>query len=227
MASNLVEKENAKAAEISALGTINGLLPSAQVFAAQSNSGLAGVPRVVNGQTADSYFVGGTGTMAAQIARHNFPTENIGVFGSVQIYDRQAEADYAIDQLQLRQQQLRVAKDMNQAQVDVTNAVVALRQARVRYAAAAQNTILEKQLFDAEKSKLELGSSTTLFVLLQERDWVLAQASELASMAAWESARLNLDQVTGATLDVNHISLAEAKTGRVSAASVLAATLPN
>ena len=146
-----VERQNVKGAEVSAIGTTNGLLPSAQVFGTNSNAGLAGAPRIANGQTADPYFTGGMGTALGQIARRNFPSESGGAFGSIQINDRQAEADYAIDQLQLRQQQLSLAKDLNQAQVDVTNAVVALRQARARYEAAAQNTILEKQLFDGKK----------------------------------------------------------------------------
>jgi outer membrane protein len=222
----LAERQNVKASEISALGTVNGLLPSAQVFVGQNDAGLAGTARTVKGQTGDAYFVGGTGTALGQVFRHNFPSQNIGVAGSIQIYDRQASADYAIDQLQLRQQQLTTAKDMNQAQVDVTNAVVAMRQARARYEAAAQNAILEKQLFDAEQKKMELGSSTSLLVLIQERDFVLAQASALAAMATWQSAKLNLDQVTGATLEVNHISLTEAQSGKSTYTSTLPAVLP-
>jgi outer membrane protein len=222
-----VEDQNVKAAEVSAKGTVNGLLPTAQVFATQSEAGLAGAPRVAyNGEVADRYFVGGAGTAFAQIARRNFPSENVGVFGALQIHDRVAEADYAIDQLQLRQQQLTVAKDRNQAQLDITNAVVALRQSRARYEAAAQNAILERQLYEAEQRKQQLGSSTSLLVILQSRDLVLAQATELSAEASWESARLNLDQVTGSTLETNHVSFAEARDGRVSGTSRLPAQLP-
>ena len=154
----LVEQENARAAAISALGTVNGLLPSAQVFTTASNQGLGGTPQVTPfGQTANPYFRGAAATAFAQIARRDFPSENIGVFGSIQIYDRQAEADYGIDQLQLRQQQLTTARDLNQAQVDVTNAVVALRQARARYEAAVQSRVLEQQLLDAEQRKFALA----------------------------------------------------------------------
>lgn len=223
----LVEEQNTKAAAISAIGTVNGLLPTAQVFAAQSNAGLAGAPRVaVGGQTANPYFIGGAGTALAQTLRHNFPTENIGIFGVAQAFDRVAEADYGIDQLQLRQQQLTTLKDRNQAQVDITNAVVALRQARVRYEAAAANTILERQLYEAEQRKQELGESTSLLVVLQSRDLVLAQASELAAMATWQSARLNLDQMTGSTLEVNHVSLGEARQAKSLRTSELPAQLP-
>jgi outer membrane protein len=222
----IVEEQNEKGAEISAKGTVNGLLPTAQVFSTQSLAGLAGAAHASSQGQANSYFVGGAGTAFSQVARRNFPSENVGVFGSLQIYDRVAQADYAIDQLQLRQQQLTTAKDRNQAQVDITNAVVALRQARVRYEAAAQNTILEKELYDAEQRKQQLGSSTSLLVILQSRDLVLAQASELAARASWQSARLNLDQMTGSTLETNHISLAEAHAAQVSHTSQLPEQLP-
>jgi len=222
----VVERGNLNTQEISNLGTINGLLPTAQVFATQSNAGLAGTPRVVRGgptgsYTADPYIVGGIGTALGQVFRHNYPTESIGVFGQFQIYDRQAQADYAIDQLSFRQQQLVTAKDMNQAQVDVTNSVVALRQSRARYDAAVQSRILEQQLADAEEKKFNLGASTPYDVIVQQRDLATAQSAELASLVTYQSARTNLDQTIGATLEVNHVSLTEAEMGKVSQTSAL------
>ncbi|HWE49528.1 MAG TPA: TolC family protein [Bryobacteraceae bacterium] len=222
----IVEQENARAAAISALGTINGLLPSAQVFTTITDSGLAGTPHIVNGRTAPASLKGGPGTAFGQIMRRDFPSESIGVFGSIQIYDRQAQADYAIDQLQIRQQQLTTAKDLNQAQVDVTNAVVALRQARARYDAAVQNRILDQQLLDAEQKKFALGASTSYNVVQQQRDLSAAQSSEINAEATWESARLYLDRVTGTTLEANHVSLSEAKTGQVNQVSSLPPDLP-
>ncbi len=196
-----------KASEVSALGTINGLLPSLQAFAIKSNAGTAGAPRVVYGQTANPYFVGGIGNALGQVFRNNFPSQSAGVFGQIQIYDRQAEADYAIDQLQLRQQQLVTAKDLNQAQVDVTNAVVALRQARARHEAAVQNRVLQEQLLDAEQKKFALGASTAYNVIQQQRDLAAARAAELSALVSWRSARIYLDQTTGGTLEANHVVL--------------------
>jgi outer membrane protein len=227
----IVERGNLKSQEISNLGTLNGLLPSAQVFATQSNAGLAGTPRVVHSQnggtyTADPYIVGGIGTALGQVFRHNYPTETIGVFGQIQVYDRQAQADYGIDQLSLRQQQLLTAKDMNQAQVDVTNSVVALRQARARYDAAVQSRILQQQLLDAEERKFNLGASTPYNVVVEQRDLAAAQSAELAALVTYQSARISLDQTTGATLEVNHISLPDAEKGKIPQSSSLPASLP-
>lgn len=227
----IVERNNLKATEISNLGTINGLLPSAGVLASRSTQGLSGTPKIVKvpglgTSTADPYFQGGIGNALGQVFRQNFPTESVGVFASIQIYDRAAEADYGIDQLSLRQQQLISAKDMNQAQVDVTNSVVALRQARARYEAAQQSTKLQQALLDAEEKKFSFGASTPYDVVVQQRDLATARASELSALVTWQSARINLDQTTGATLEANHVSLAEAAKGSVTEASVLPATLP-
>ncbi len=227
----IVERGNAKSAEISALGTINGLLPSAGVLASRSSAGLSGTAKTVNIPgippfTSDPYFKGGLGNALGQVFRQDFPSESIGFFASIQIYDRAALADHAIDQLSLRQQQLLTAKDMNQAQVDVTNSVVALRQARARYDAAVQSRILEQQLLDAEEKKFNLGASTPYNVIVQQRDLAAAQSSELAARFAYQSARISLDQTTGATLEVNHISLADAQQGKIPQASTLPAALP-
>jgi len=228
----ITERNGIERTEISNLGTRNGLLPNAQVFSTHTNAGLAGTPRLVtpsNGgapYTADKYFNGGTGTAMGQIFRRNFPSENLGVFFQTQVHDRQAQADNGIDQLSLRQQQLLTAKDMNQAQVDVANSVVALRQARARYDAAAQNLILQQQLFDAEEKKFNLGASTPYNVVVQQRDLATAQAQELSALASYQSARISLDQTTGTTLTVNHVDLGEAQTGNVRQSSSLPANLP-
>jgi outer membrane protein len=115
---------------------------------------------------------------------------------------------------------------MNQAQVDVTNSVVALRQARARYEAAVQSRILQQQLLDSEEKKFNLGASTPYNVIVQQRDLAAAQSSELAARVSYQSARISLDQTTGATLEVNHISLGEAETGKISQNSSLPAVLP-
>jgi outer membrane protein len=226
----VVERHGIESSKISALGTKNGLLPGAQAIAGRSTAGLAGSPRVVSalGQTftSDPYYVGGLGNALGQIFRQNYPTENVGGFGTAQIYNRQAQADYAIDVLSLRQQQLMTARDMNQAEVDVNNSVVALRQSRARYEAAVQSRILQQQLYDAEEKRFTLGASTPYNVVAQQRDLAAAQAAELSSLATYQSALINLDQTTGTTLEKNHVVLTEAQSGKVSQPSALPASLP-
>ena len=221
---------NARASEVAALGTRNGVLPNLQVFGGESHAGLAGVPRVVLSrgqvQTADPYFVGGIGTALGEIFRRNFPTERIGAFYQEPIGNRQAQADQAIDQLQLRQTQLNTRKDRNQVEVDVRNYVVALEQARVRYEAVVENRKLRQELWDAEQKRFRLGASTPYNVTLQQRDLITAQSAEVSALVSYTSARIALDQTLGATLEVNHVLIDQARSGQVERKSVLPAVLP-
>ena len=189
------------------LGTRNGLLPTVTAFVSASNSGLAGEGHTVNGQSPDPYFIGGAGTALAQVLRRNFPSESIGAFARVPIGNRQAQADFAIDQLQYRQQQLTTGKDRNQAAVDVSNAVVALQQERARWEAAHANVELVNQLLAGEQQKFSVGESTSFNVISQQRDLAAAQASELSALVAWYGARINLDAMTGDILASNGVTL--------------------
>jgi outer membrane protein TolC len=153
-----------------------------------------------------------------QVFRRNFPTERIGAYAQANIHNDLAQADYGIEQLSLRQQQLATQRDLNQVQVDVTNAVIALQQSRARYEAAVQDRILEEKLLDAERKKFNLGASTPYNVVTQQRDLATAQSTELAALVSFSNARVTLDQTTGATLAANHISLEEVHAGKLSKA---------
>jgi outer membrane protein TolC len=216
-------RANVTTAEISSLGTKNGVLPALRVFGFASQAGLAGTPRTVvrsnQVQTADPYFVGGVGEALGQVFRRNFPTQRIGTIIQAPIGNNQALADQGIDQLQLRQTQLTTQKTLNQVAVDVSNYVVALRQARVRYEAAGRNRVLQEQLLDAEKKKFDLGASIPYNVIQQQRDLVAAQATELSALVAYNNARVALDQTLGTTLESNNVSINEAREGKVARSS--------
>jgi len=100
-------------------------------------------------------------------------------------------------------------------EVDVTNSVVALRQARARYEAAHANLELQLALLDGEEKKFALGESTSYNVIQQQRDLAAARASELGALVTYQSARINLDSITGTIIEASGVTLTEAKTGRV------------
>lgn len=210
------EKANLNTSQISAKGTINALLPQAIVFAGASAAGLAGTPRpAVVGPGADPYLVGGVGTALGQVFRRNFPSENVGAGMLLPINNRQAQADHGIDQLQLRQTELGLQKDLNQAHVDVMNALVAMQQARARYDAAVLNRELARQLLDSEQKKFAIGSSTPFNVVRQQRDLTNTLSAQISALVTYNNARIALDQTTGQTLEANHVVIAEARTGKV------------
>ena len=171
-------------------------------------------------------FVGGISNALSQTFARDFPSDRAGGFIYAPARNRQAQADYAIDQLTLRQSQLQLQQNLNQLRVDVSNGVVGLQQARVRYLAAVKSRVLQQQLLDAEQKKFSLGASTTFLVVQQQRDLATAQSAEIAALVAYSNARVALDQTLGTTLDQNHVSLDEAIRGRVVRPSALPTSLP-
>ena len=218
------EKLNDDIAQVNALGTKNGVLPTLEPFVGISAAGLSGTPRTVffNGipVTADHYFVGGVNNALGQVFRNNFPSDTVGFFFRAPILNRQAQADYGIDQLSLRQTQLGIQRDINQIQVDLMNAVVALQQARARYDASLRNRILQKQLLESEQKKYALGASTPYNVTQIQRDLAAADSNVIGALVTWNNARISIDQILGTTLETNHISIADAQTGKVSRTSI-------
>ncbi|WP_321471892.1 TolC family protein [uncultured Paludibaculum sp.] len=214
-----LQKANLTNSEISALGTKNGVLPSLQVFGSTTNAGLAGTGRTVSGSApADPYFVGGLGTAMGQVFRRNFPSQSIGAFVQLSVYNRQAQADSNIGNLQLRQSELALQKDLKQLQVDIMNAIVALEQSKARYEAAVKSRTLAEELLQGEQRKFELGASTPTDIIRQQRDLTTAQASEVSTLVNYTNARILLDQTIGSVLETNHVELSEVTAGKIAAA---------
>jgi outer membrane protein len=250
------DKLNYQEAEISALGTKNGLLPTLQGQVSAQNQGLAGTGRIVQfpgvsgivpGSALPTGFVpcpaalggsskvcevppqqslGNIGTALGQVFRRNVPSQSATVVFVPTLRNRQAQADDAIDRLDLRQTALQNQRTINQVAVDASNEAVALQQARAKYQAAAKNLELQQQLLQAEQRKFSLGASTSFLVVQQQRDLATAQSTEVAALVSYSNARVALDQTLGLTLKNNHVLLPEAQSGFVSKPSALPATLP-
>lgn len=215
--------------DIQLKGLKNGLKPTLQVFAELTNNGLSGssnylVPGVL---TADPYLLGGYGNVLAQVFRRDFPNYSAGLSLNIPLRNRAAQSDYVTTALELRQDELTLQKAVNQVRVDVQNAVIGLRQARVRYDSAVKARILQQQTLDADKKKYTLGASTVFQVVTDEQALASAESAETQALANYSHARIAFDQSMGTTLEVNHVSMDEARTGRVARKSVLPANLPN
>lgn len=208
-------KINDETAAISAAGTANGVLPSLQGFAAVSATGLSGTatpPVFINGQSisADKYYVGGLGNALGQVFRDNFPSRHAGFLFAGTIHNQVAQGDYGIEQLQLRQGDLVERRNQDQMVVDISNQMVALRQARARYSQAVDSRKLQEELLEKTQQSFSFGAATISDVEGAQTSLVAAQETEVASASAYSHARIALDQVLGRTLDVNHISVEQA-----------------
>jgi outer membrane protein len=217
-----VQVENSK---INLGGARNAMLPSINLVGDVRNNGLSGsrneVPLPAGFRApspADPYFVGGYGDVLSQLFGRNFPTYSIGATMSIPLRNRSAQADMATAQLNYRMTELQLQKAINQIRVDVQTALTSLQQARAQYQAAAKAVDLQAQTLDAEQKKLALGASTPYNVILIQRDLATAQLSQVTARAAYASARVQLDQATGALLDRSNVQIDEARSGHVSKA---------
>jgi outer membrane protein TolC len=200
-------------------GDKNGLLPNLGGFAEFTNNGLAGALNPLNNGASipDPYFVGGYGDLAAQIFRRNFPNYSAGFSLNIPFRNRAAQADYVTDALQLRQTELQLKRAINQVSVEVKTALIGVEQARARFQTAVNTRKLSEQNLEAEQNRFKFGAvSDATLVILAQNQLAADRTAESQSMANYTHAKIAFDQAIGQTLDVNHISFAEAVSGRAS-----------
>ena len=221
---------NIESNQMNLVGIKSSLKPQLQAFAELTNNGLSGAltPFGAAGPAASAvaYLAGGYGNFLAQIFRRNYPNYSAGFSLTIPIRNRAAQSDYVTSQLELRQNELNLRKAESQIAVDVQNALIGLQQARARYDAAAHARELQQQTFDSDRRKYALGAATSYLVMQDQRDLATSVSTEVQALANYTHARIAFDQALGRTLEVNHISIDEALTGRVSEASQLPADLP-
>jgi outer membrane protein TolC len=232
---------NIQNARIGLIGDKHQLLPALDLVGSFQNSGLAGalnaipnppappltfVPTPHGPEDVDPFFLGGFGTSMAQIFRRNFPNYAIGLQLNIPLRNRTAQADMVTDQLSLRTAELQEQRLNNSIRADVRNGMIAVEQASAAYKAAVKARILAEQTLDAEQKKYELGASTVFFVIQYQRDLAQARSQEVLSESQYAKAKVQLDMALGTTLDTNHISMAEATKGKVSAAPSPIPVLP-
>ncbi len=221
LAQSRIQIDNAK---IALTGTRNQMLPSLNAVADLRNNALSGSQNTLpipagsplRRQVADPFFIGGYGTILGQLFSRNFPTYSVGMQLNIPLRNRSAQANMITAELNLRQNELFVQREINQIRVDVQNGLIAVQQARSQFQAAAQSRILAEQTLDAEQKKLAVGASTPFLVIQAQRDLATAADAEVQAQAQYMLARNQLDLASGMILESNHVEIEEAKAGRVS-----------
>jgi len=204
-------------------GARNATKPELDLVGAMQNNGLAGGATGYLNNPNPS-FVGGYGGVLGQILAHDYPTYGIGLQVTLPIHNRIAEADLARDELQVKQSQIRVKQLQNQAQLEVEDALIAMRRARASYEAAVQARKYQQESLEAEQAKFEVGASTAFFVIQYESLLAQAKSTEVAAKSSWVKAKAALQRATGTILDQNNISYDAAVKGKINSPP---ASLPN
>ena len=207
----------------------NALLPSLDLYGFYGGSALGGKqnPRCVpdvkdpTGKVIVPGFCNlpiptkGYGDTLSDLFSSTAPDRGAGIQLTIPLRNRAAQADQIRSQLEYRQAEMRLNQLENQVRIEVRNALFTVQQDRARVDAAKAGVELAKQSLDAETKKYALGASTNTLVLQTQRDLTQGATNLVAAMAAYEKARVELDRVTGKTLENLGIELADAIRGQV------------
>jgi outer membrane protein len=216
----LEQQYNLANAGIDARATANALRPTATLTAQYNSEGLAGNSTLSNGVSYQGF-----GDSQSQIFHNQYPEYVVGLNISIPIRNRSAQATNQRAILQQRQIEAQLQQLKNSALLDVRNAYIAIRQGRARIQAASKARQLQEQTFNSEQKKYQLGASTVYNVILTQRDLVSAQGSELRAMADLVEAKANYERAVGRTLEVNGVTVAEAKHGEIEREMLIPGTL--
>lgn len=188
----------------------NGLLPSLDAFATYQSNGLAGVPygSFVGAGT------GGAGDSLSQVFAGKYPSYSVGVTLQIPIRNRVEQANAAQAVVELHEMQTSLQRQKNQIEQDVRNAEIAVTQAKAQINAAVKARDYAQQALNAEIKKLRLGVSTTLNVILLQRDLITAEGNLAKARQAYAQALVQFHQATGTTLDAHNIVLTNPATGQ-------------
>ena len=193
----------------------NALLPSVNLEGYYGGTGLAGELNPAFGGTNVS-TVGRNWSGAVSSAFNNSsPDYLVGAQLLIPLRNRVAKADQYRSELEYRQAELRAQQLRKQIQIEVTNAAYALEQKRARVEAAGEARDLAQKTFGIMQQEQKLGAGSSYQTLSAQHDLSVAESALVAAKADYEKSHVELNRVIGATLELNHISIADAKAGQV------------
>jgi outer membrane protein TolC len=190
---------NLRNQEYTIQGTRNALLPSVQVFASYSFSGLGGALRPT----------------FTNVFQNDYPNISYGVSVGIPFRNRTAQADAARAVLEQRQLQMKLQDAKNQAVWDVSKAVSAVQQAKSQLDATLKLATVARQVLDMQQQKFLLASATVEDVITAQRDLATAEGNVVKARATYAKALIQYEQATGTLLERNKIELSEAVEGEV------------
>lgn len=222
--------------EINIKGVNNGLLPVVDLVAFYGASGLGGVqnplgtcPPGITGNCTPPGTIPPSGFFDAfgNLFNSSGPDKGVAINIQIPLGNRVAQATQVRAMLEYRQSQLSLKTQENTITIGIRNDVFALENNRASVVAAQKARDLAAQTLDAEQKKYNLGASTYLAVLQDERDLATAESALVSSMTQYAKARVQLDRDTAQTLDRYNIKIDEAVTGQIKTEPNVPGTVPN
>jgi outer membrane protein TolC len=204
--------------QISRKAARNALLPSLSFVGFYGGSGLAGPLNPLCVGCTSEVPVNISGGLANTF-NNSSPDYYIGLNLNIPVRNRVAKADQFRSELEYRQAELRREQLKKQVRIEVRNAQYALEQTGARVEAARKARDLAQRTFEIMRKEQDLGAGSNYQTLTAQRDLSLAALDLVSAMTIHEKAKIELDRVTGTTLEHNGIQLQDAVNGTVSSTS--------
>ncbi len=167
-------------------------------------AGLEPLP-VIPPQTFSPDLLGGYGQSLQNLLANRYGTAQVGVQISLPLRNRTAEAQLGrslVEGERLGTQREQLEQTI---QVDVRNALQAVRSSEARLRAAVATREANEQQFASEQRKLDAGQSTTFLVLERQTSLTESRGLELKAQTDLNKAIADLQRATGNALRVNSI----------------------
>lgn len=206
-------------AQISLKTIKNELLPSLTLYGEYAGTGLAGVPNPTctpdQGCTPETNLPNGFGGAFQNTFNYTAPEYQVGFELQITLRNRVAKADQFRSVLEYRQSEIQYEQQKKSIRFDVRNSQYNLQQMRARVDAAQKARDLAQSTFDITKQEQQLGSKSSLDTLAADHDLAVAESALFTAQAAYEQAKVYIDQATGETLERMGVSIDDAKAGVV------------
>jgi outer membrane protein len=184
--------------------TINSLVRAVNPLLSPTTPPLIEIP-TTQAQGLPDQLIGGYGQSLSNTFLNRYPTFRVGVQINLPLKNQTAEAQLGRSlvegqKIQTQRQQLEQV-----IQVDVRNALQAVRSAEARLrAAAAQREATEKQ-YASEQRKFDAGQSTLFLVLERQTALTNARGAELRAQTDLNKSIAELQRATGNSLKANNV----------------------
>jgi outer membrane protein TolC len=194
------------------------LLPTLNVFGVYAGSGTAG-PKNPNCQLGVDQCASdvpvGFGDMFRNTFNYTAPEYTFGMNLQINLRNRQAKADQFRAVLEFRRKQIAFEEQKKGIRSEVRNAQFALQQAQARVVSSQKARDLAAHTFDITQQEQKLGAKSSYDTLLSQHDLGVAESAFVAAQTLYEKAKVELDRVTGTTLELTGVSIDDAKSGVV------------
>ncbi len=146
-----------------------------------------------------------TGSSLTDVLANRYPTFRVGVTFNVPLQNQTAKANLGKSLVQSTQIQTQREQIEQNIQVDVRNALQAVRTSEARLRSAAISRDNSQKQYESEQRKLDAGQSDVYKVLERQTALINAKSAELRAQTELNKAIADLQRATGNSLKANNV----------------------